>query len=307
MFGYLRVGIRNQNKRYGNNDKTIWEIILYFHVQFRKILPSAPLSNYISCFWLIEDCYNNVLDISFPDGCIELVFSVGLEVDRTELNGSKRPGHWAEIIGQLTRPYQIRVNGTGKVFGVRFYPHTFGHFFPEVISELNDHSVQASYLLGNGIDTVVENCLHENRITDAINIIQQNLIKKLKNNKTADGTSNKIIGHAVTCILKNTPTADLHTIAQECGISIRTLQRKFRESVGVSPKHFARIMRFQQSLFYLQKGSESITTISYNLGFFDQAHFIHEFKTFSGLTPSGFQVDRHPVNRHFIPGDKNFA
>ena len=276
-------------------------------MQFRKILPSAPLGNYISCFWLIEDCYNNVLDISFPDGCIELVFSVGLEVDRTELNGSKRTGHWAEIIGQLTRPYQIRVNGTGKVFGVRFYPHTFGHFFPEVISAINDQSVQASYLLGGGVDTVVGNYLYENRIADAINIVQQNLTKKLKNNNAVDDTSNKIISHAITCILKGHPTVDLPEIALDCGISLRTLQRKFRESVGVSPKYFARIMRFQQSLFYLQKGLENITTISYDLGYFDQAHFIHEFKAFSGLTPSGFQVDRHPVNRHFIPSDNDFV
>jgi len=276
-------------------------------VQFRKILPSPPLHNYISCFWLIEDCYNNVLDISFPDGCIELVFSVGLEVDRTELNGSKRTGHWAEIIGQLTRPYQIRVNGPGKVFGVRFYPHTFGYFFPEVISAVNDQSVEASYLLGRGVDTVVGNFLYENRIADAINIVQQNLMKKLRNNYTADETSNKIISHTVNCILKDGPTVDLPEIAQNCGISIRTLQRKFRESVGVSPKYFARIMRFQQSLFYLHKGLENITTISYNLGYFDQAHFIHEFKAFSGLTPSGFQLEHHPVNRHFIPTDQDFA
>lgn len=288
-------------------NKSIWEIILYFQVQFRKILPSAPLSNYISCFWLIEDCYKNVLDISFPDGCIELVFSVGLEVDRTELNGSKRTGHWAEIIGQLTRPYQIKVNGAGKVFGVRFYPHTFSLFFPEVISAINDQSVQASYLLGSGVDTVVGNYLHENRIADAIRIVEQNLVRKLRNNNAADDTSNKIISHAITCILKDGPTVALPQIAQDCGISIRTLQRKFRESVGVSPKYFARIMRFQQSLFFLQKGLENITTISYNLGFFDQAHFIHEFKAFSGLTPSRFQVDRHPVNRHFIPGEKDFA
>lgn len=81
----------------------------------------------------------------------------------------------------------------------------------------------------------------------------------------------------------------ISTLAAECFLSLRQFERRFKQCIGVSPKVFARLLRFEALLGSLIQGPAiSFTDVSSRLGYHDQAHVIHEFKTWAGCTPTAF-------------------
>ncbi|WP_373288848.1 AraC family transcriptional regulator [Paenibacillus nasutitermitis] len=83
----------------------------------------------------------------------------------------------------------------------------------------------------------------------------------------------------------------MSALATECILSLRQFERRFKQRIGVSPKVFARFLRFEALLTsLLQEPATSLAEVSSHLGYPDQAHVIHEFKTWAGCTPAAFLV-----------------
>ncbi|HEV7738536.1 MAG TPA: helix-turn-helix domain-containing protein, partial [Chlamydiales bacterium] len=83
------------------------------------------------------------------------------------------------------------------------------------------------------------------------------------------------------------------------GITSRYLQKLFFQYTGLSPKLYTKIHRFQNSLRLVTKKDTSLTSVAYDCGYFDQSHFIREFKSFTGLTPSGYSSESSPITIAF--------
>ncbi len=84
---------------------------------------------------------------------------------------------------------------------------------------------------------------------------------------------------------------NINNVAERYGISSRYLQKVFLHYTGLTPKLYAQINRFQNSLILIGKGDQPLTAIAYECGYFDQSHFIREFKSFTGFAPSGFDSE----------------
>lgn len=81
----------------------------------------------------------------------------------------------------------------------------------------------------------------------------------------------------------------MSTLAANCGLSLRQFERRFKQRIGVSPKVFARLLRFEALLISLiQEPASSLADVASHLGYQDQAHVIHEFKTWASCTPTAF-------------------
>jgi len=88
-------------------------------------------------------------------------------------------------------------------------------------------------------------------------------------------------------------------VADRVGLGSRRFMELFREQTGLTPKSFQRVRRFQQVLCALHAHSEkNWATVAYNCGYYDQAHFIHDFRLFSGLTPSEYVAIATPHLNH---------
>jgi AraC-like DNA-binding protein len=87
----------------------------------------------------------------------------------------------------------------------------------------------------------------------------------------------------------------METMATRYGITARYMQQLFLQYTGLTPKLYSQINRFQKSLQLVTAGDESLTSIAYECGYADQSHFIKEFKSFTGTTPSGYSPDNSPV------------
>lgn len=261
----------------------------------KKYTPSLQLQPYIKCYYLMESDYpEDIKDVFFADGCVEVVFHLGLEFYRGEEKEC-----WAKIIGQITQPLTMKAKGKGKSFGIWFLPHAFSMFSGIPIYEFNDKAVPLDTIFSNAFIDFVGNCLFENDLEGLLAGIDRYLIAIMQ--ISSNSTKENLIDYAVRYILKYGGQPNLNTLVKDCNISNRYLQKIFIEKVGFSPKFFMRIVRFQQVLHYLSdRQFSSLTSVAYQADYYDQAHFIRDFKDFTGFTPSRFQLKKHPINQYFL-------
>lgn len=204
----------------------------------------------------------------------------------------------AKILGQITQPLTMKAKGKGKSFGIWFLPHTFSLFSDIPVNELNDKAIALENIFSRTFIDFVENSLFENDIAKLMQGVNSYLLKTLK---TSNPFKENIASYAIQFIINEKEEASLDKLVKDCNISSRYLQKIFLEKVGVGPKFFMRIVRFQKTLGCLAAPrTNSLTALTYESGYFDQGHFIKEFKEFTGIVPSHFQPASHPINQHFL-------
>jgi AraC-like DNA-binding protein len=263
-------------------------------MNLRVITPSPKLQPFIRCYYLSESDYQDVVkDVFFADGCIEVVFHVGLDFYRGHEKESS-----AKVIGQITKPLTMRASGKGTSFGIWFLPHTFSLFSGIPVNELNDKAIALDNVFDPNFIDFVKNAIHENDVAVLVAATNEYLNSKLS---VTNITREKIAAHAVHYIFSKKGNSDLDKLARECNVSNRYLQKLFLERVGFSPKFLIRIARFQYAVNHLINSQvTSLTELTYHMGYYDQAHFIREFREFSGESPSQFQLSRYPINQYFL-------
>lgn len=132
------------------------------------------------------------------------------------------------------------------------------------------------------IDAIIQQLAHAISDIDRLFVIENFLINRL-NNRANQG---RII-MAVELIKRNSGNLKITVLAQQLKISQCQFEKVFRRIVGASPKKFASIVRFRKVLSIAYKEG-NLTQLGLEAGFFDQAHFIKDFKSFTGLTPEQY-------------------
>nr|WP_157494149.1 helix-turn-helix domain-containing protein [Fulvivirga imtechensis] len=243
-----------------------------------------------------DDGCHQLEDISFPDGCLEIIFNMGAPVFRATDHKHFVRNPSVELIGQMTQPFSIRSKGKRAMLGIRFYPHTAHYFIKEGMAVFNDEVLHPADLFGSDFLTLSDQVFNAPGMAKKVAILESFLITKLD----SIGTKHQIIDHAVKNILTHKNRSDLNSILIDCGISARYLQKLFLQFVGISPKMFIKIIRFQNTFKYLMQQEPTLTSVAYDCGYFDQSHFIRDFKLLSGACPTRFLAENHPYNSFFL-------
>jgi AraC-like DNA-binding protein len=165
---------------------------------------------------------------------------------------------------------------------VRFHPWGASAFLPGPMEELADRSIGLSALINPALTRRVEEQLAEGRDdSQRIRVVEGFLLALLRS-RLPDGHVRKAVR-----LLQADPSLDLPGVAQKLGLGERQMERKFREWIGVGPKRFARLSRFQRVINILEKDPGALHT-ALAQGFYDQAHFIKDFRAFAGTTPEAW-------------------
>jgi len=264
-------------------------------MNIQKFLPSPRLRPYIKQYYLAEgNLGKKTQDVFFADGCLEVVFNLDLTFYR---NNQIEP--WAKLIGQITEPLHVEAKGQGKSFGIWFTPHGFSMFSDIPVKALNDQAIPLGDIFHDAFIDAVGSHLERNETERLIGTINHYFEALLS--KSVNAFKEKVTNYAVEQITHPRLDFSLNSLAKNCNVSNRYLQKIFAESIGLSPKKLQRVFRFQHVLQKLSRaGKTELTALAYEAGYADQSHFIREFKTFTNFTPSQYQQHSHPINQYFI-------
>lgn len=268
-------------------------------MNYAEARPSRRLASFIKCFWTLEYSGSSTSDAPaepvLPDGCPEIVFNLSdrflrLHTRHEELQPT------ALFVGQMRSSISIKPTGNVSLFGVRFQPAGAYPLVRFPLSELTDQIIDfslASPLIGKEV---------ENKISDAgsfaerVAIFEAFFFEQLASISECD----VIASNACAKIISGHGLDSISQVANELGVSERRLERRFRQSVGVSPKTFSRIVRFQTVLNAVQGStSANLLDTALSFGYYDQSHVIRDFKEFSGVTPMTFFERTHQISDNF--------
>ena len=260
--------------------------------------PSPHLVDYVKCYWSIEDpgTFAGEPEAIVPDGCFEIIFDLADRFKRLSFGEGEKLQPITIVAGQLRRSILIQPTGRIKLFGTRFQPAGAFPFFDFSLSELTDSTEEIDSIWGTE-GRELEDRICEARTFDArVAIIEIALTRRLLAKERANTSAIAAAG----MIVKAVGGVSIRSVAQAVGVSERTLEREFKSKIGVSPKLFARIIRFQTLLKAVESDdSTSLLDHALDLGYFDQAHMTNEFREFAGKSPTAYTADAHRMSDAF--------
>jgi len=264
-------------------------------MKYQQILPSEQLQKYIRSFWIMEGSVSEVSTKTFKiiaDGCPGLIFQENVN-SCLDNNSNLLPQLF--LHGLTTNHSEKTVKGNFRNISIHFKPTALKSFFGIDANELTDTYTDLNLAcVSNVSEKLVNTTSTERRIeiltSFLIDNLKQNL--KLKIEKTH---------YALDLLYKENSIPALQRIQSELNISERSLERMFKQNIGISPKLFARIVRFQMSLNNLRnKDYLKLMDIVHKNNYADQSHYIRDFKQFAGVSPNQFirqaneQVENFP-------------
>jgi len=251
-------------------------------MRFDKIKPTEQLKPYIKYFVVSENELQNEYKV-FPSAGLVIGFQYKGQLATIKDDGEIKLST-AGITG-ITDSYKIFKNSadTGTVL-VYFTETGFTHFAANPANELFNLSISLDDIFDkSGVNQVEEKLAFAVTDQERIEIVERFLVSQLKVT-----TTDKLIYEAVKLINQTNGTIRIQELNNKLCISQSPFEKRFRKVVGTTPKKFSSIVRFNSVLINLHK-TRSLSEICYDNNFFDQAHFIKDFKHFTGDTPENFK------------------
>lgn len=265
---------------------------------YRESPPSSTFLSLIDRYWSIE--YEGSPDPAaepvLPDGCPEIVFNLADRFQKIPSYGDVETQATAIVSGQLRRQILIRPTGRVSLFGVRFRPHAAFGFLGVGMSSLADHVVPLSDVIGGASEEI------ESRVNDAttfeerIAAVEAVLSSRIKRSKNEDSLAAALSG----LISDSGGRMSVRELVEATGVGERRVERIFAKHVGVSPKMFARIVRFQGVVRSIEAAdSFGLLDTALSFGYYDQSHMIHDFNEFAGTSPLQYFEATHRLSELF--------
>ncbi len=256
-------------------------------MKYQTYKPNKNLESIVKFYWTLEvpfDSQNQKQKI-VPDGCIEMTFNFKDKIKRyvSENDFIVHPN--AMIMGQRTESYYIEPLGDVDSFAICFYPYGFANFVSTSLEKLVNTETPIENLFGEILAKKLEQKIFQATSTqERIEIIEAFLLDRLNQNTTIEN----LVKTTVNSLLATNGSSSINKILKNDLSKRRKLERDFRKQIGISPKQLAKVLRLQTALKMLLDEKESLTNIAYESQYFDQAHFIKDFKEFIGTTPKEF-------------------
>ena len=270
-----------------------------------QIKPAPVLQPYISCYALrIFNTGKNTM-IKPMHAIHEYYMTFFLEDQFCDLidNSGKWKDKKSNSLCTLFTQYQgdASYRGNYKIFCVQFKSNGLFAIFGIPQKELRNCGLPLEDILGKDNDLLASQLEASENIIEMGTLMNAYFTNKFLCKKHKDYTH--IIAHASDIILKNKGIVSMTLLSGYANMSFRNFERRFLDEVGVSPKLYTRITRFNNALENkMLHPHKRWTDIAYENGYFDQAHLIKEVDTFSSKAPEELFRDTPPPHEDFISG-----
>jgi AraC-like DNA-binding protein len=258
-------------------------------MRFHEISPAAS-ARFVDRFWMLEDSRPKTVQRVVPDGRPELILNLGQPFE------CLRDGQWVAqprcfLAGQLEGPLLLRTSGAASILGIRFRPQGAGQLLGIPMQELTGSMTPLGDLpCGPGGLREVSNAGSVAELEAAV----------LKLEKGAeDRLVDEAVRQLMAPVVDPQGARDVGNLAARLGVSTRQLERRFKARVGLSPKRFARIQRFQSVFQRMGDDGAGWVDLAIACGYYDQAHLVRDFRDFSGAAHSVLLAEGE-LAEHFL-------
>ncbi|MES2151549.1 MAG: AraC family transcriptional regulator [Pseudomonadota bacterium] len=246
-------------------------------VLYKEIPPCPALAPFVACLWtcrLIPPVSHRVL----PDNCIDILWQDG--------------GAGGSVAGMMSCAIEVATARPVRTIAVRFKPGAAAHFFSLPLHELADQHPPLDDVWGAGASPAFDEALWSRPLSDdqALAKLQHMLLRRVAS-VARPGLAEAALG----AIERSHGALRIETLAKSLGVSRQHLASQFRIRVGLGAKQFARVCRFREASARIRATpAEQLdwSRLALDLGYYDQAHLIHEFRALSGSTPESFAAQR---------------
>jgi len=256
-------------------------------------VPGPPLSDFVALLWLYEGYQQpHKKERLLPDGSMELV--VNLNEDQTRLYDAHDTEKFQTlrgpvVVGAHSEFFVIDTAEQHTVAGVHFKPGGAFPFLGLPAGELHNTMVSLEDLWGSLADQLRERLLEAAMPQARLRVLEQTLLAR---------AAERLERHPAVAFALHEFHGLPHTrtvadVTGQIGLSAKRFIQVFSGEVGLTPKLFCRVRRFQRVLRVIAKGRPvEWAAVAADCGYFDQAHFIHDFRAFSGINPSTYIAQR---------------
>lgn len=250
--------------------------------------PGPPISEFVDHFWLFDGGQTHRKERIVPSGTIELV--INLRDDEIRIHDreqSEQLTHFsgAVLSGTYSSIFVVDAMQHESMVGVHFKPGGAFPFLDDLASELTDtHANLADFWGRPGLELRERLCVVSTH-RERFQIMEEALTDRLRRPQR---------GHRAVAIALNKfgpygTRATVRDVARDVGICQRRFSKVFAAQVGLTPKVFCRVLRFQQVRTLAdQHEKPDWAGIASTCGYFDQSHLINDFQEFSGFSPTEY-------------------
>jgi AraC-like DNA-binding protein len=242
------------------------------HTGLGRYVPAHPLSRYVDFLWAFDGfAPGHARERLLPTGSADLILKLGAT------NGH----HLPVLVGPSSTFSHLQTSAPMSVLGVHFKPGGVFPFLGVPAGEVRDLTLSLDALWGARAAELQERLLGEATLGAKFLVLEQALLPAARL-----ATSHPAVPFALSRWSQR-PTEAVVELAEAAGVSQRHFIDRFRNEVGLSPKRFCRVRRFQQVIELVhEQQAVDWADVAAACGYFDQSHLTHEFRELSGFTPA---------------------
>lgn len=256
-------------------------------MEYSIYTPAEKLRELIQFFWVFETEASRVHPYTHPataSGYAKLAFQYNGAMFVQQGRGEREQLFTSGLQAQTRSAQHYASHEPIGVFGIYFQPYAIPFLFSIPAGEISSQNISLCSLLGKQGTELEERVLLAKSNQERLHIVSLFFEKRLA---SASYMEHRIIS-SINHIVKHKGMLPIEELVSRNCLSQRQFERKFKHLTGFSPKMFSRIIRFENSLdLYLQQ-DVSLTETAHTFGYYDQSHFIRDFKEFAGQHPSAY-------------------
>jgi AraC-like DNA-binding protein len=263
-------------------------------MKFTRIDPHPQLEYLIECYWMMQDDdpTPNIEKI-IPDGFTELIFNYG-SIYKAKTNGEWYLQTPNLLAGQISSYFYLENTGPTGSFAIKLKPAALTQLFNLNMDLYLDKIVDLDTFPNHELATLKEKLLpfkDEGHLKQSLDNYFLALSKKATLNPLKETLDLVFSSNGMASV------AEMIAVAQ---VSERQIERLFKKYIGLSPKYYSRIIRFNYIFQLIKSKKNSWTEIVYQSGYYDQSHFIRNFKAFTGEDPSSYFFEEKNMANFFL-------
>lgn len=255
--------------------------------EFFAAAPAPPLAAFVESIWAVRGSGTYQRSIVLPNGALQLMVNFGAPHRVVAIRGREADSEHAHvwIAGLQDQPLEIESPRFTDLLSIRFHPGGAHAFLSLPLDALTNEVVGARDVLGTAVDALRESLALARTRREQVQAAETWLLQRLQPREAEF----QLVSRALKALADATQPAPVRTVCDQLGLANKRLIRVFENVVGLTPKTTARVLRFHAALRALSTEADARRTeLAQRLGYFDQAHFNHEFRRLAGVTPGQF-------------------